>query len=202
MGYRLKNDQSDPWTARFNRFKAGNPLQVSVVCRVYPELIRQNLRPDGGPIAVTCVVPSAGRQLKKNSPVYQLGEALAGVVDGLWLPNLITKQPHFSFHLKGASLETRMDTVDAANIRSEVIPERISRLVIVDDFCTTGATIKGTIGAVEALGRQDLRILGVVLAKAENNEYHTQRGRAPFTNEHLGPNLASVWQKLENELAK
>ena len=179
VGFRFTDRPYEKWTRRFNRFKYGEPTAATAATRTFCAAF-EGFHPTGNPRVV--VVSSV------SSEQHDCGVRHAGVETGVracTIPRLgvapgghITKYPHP--RISGiASAAERDATVDGVYLATPIggVPGLV---LVVDDFCTRGATLADIARAIRE-SNPGWKIQAASLAKTERAAYW----RGELTNAHI-----------------
>lgn len=191
IGYRMTDNPSDPWTQRFNAFKAKEAqalLRASSVMRdAVPELVR-GLKLD---ISRTVFVPA----LSSGESVSSKDSALWGVVricalrsGARFVGDAITKKPHEPMHLH-SDVERRREILRNAEYRAA--PIDAENVLVFDDFITAGSTMSNIALAILRANRE-ARIYAVALAKTERRGAMRKHG-VEISNDHVPEHVETAW---------
>ncbi len=139
VGFRITDRPGEKWTRRFNRFKYGEPTAAKAATRTFCAAF-EGFRPAGNPRVVVVSSVSSGQNIvQSDTPASTLAYALAQSRGWKWLPHHVTKDRHP--RLTGiASAAERDATVDGAYLAAPIGGEP-GLVIVVDDFCTRGATL-------------------------------------------------------------
>ncbi len=146
VGFRITNRPGEKWTARFNRFKRGERRAIEAATRTFCAAFR-GFHPAGNPRVVVSSVSSGQNIVQYDTPASTLASALARSRGWEWLPHHITKDRHP--RLTGiASAAERDATVDGVYLAAPIGGEP-DLVIVVDDFCTRGATLADIARAIQ-----------------------------------------------------
>ena len=116
-----------------------------------------------------------------------LASALAGSRGWEWLPHHVTKDRHP--RISGlASAAERDATVDGVYLASPIGGDP-GLVIVVDDFCTRGATLADIARAIRE-SNPGWKVQGASLAKAERAAYW----KGELTNAHIHDSLDAAWR--------
>ena len=125
--------------------------------------------------------------MQSDTPASKLAYALAGSHGWEWLPHHITKDRHPS--LTGtASAAERDSTVDGVYLAAPIGGEP-GLVIVVDDFCTRGATLADIARAIRE-SNPGWKVQPATLAKAERAAYW----KGELTNAHIPDLLDATWR--------
>ena len=191
IGFRLTDRSSELWTRRFNAVKNGNGAAVSAGARTlalaFDSVPAAILKP---PVVVVGAIGSSATSLDAEVPVAVLGKAVADRHGWAWSPEVLSKTVHRSLHglsAAGASAGAR-----DAEVRGRYLAHGIQRgpgtFLVVDDFCTRGATF-GDITRALLAANPRWAVWGTALGKTENASYWD----GDISNNHIPERLETAW---------
>ncbi len=187
IGFRLTDAGGELWTSRFNALKAGEPGAVASGARAMAVGFGNITFPGVDRVVVVGAISSADATLGAAAPVRAIGEAIATAKNWEWRPELLSKEIHRSLHgLTGAGSR---DAEVQGKYRCDAIPGTGPGLVlIVDDFCTRGATF-AEIGRAVRSANAGWTTWGAAIGKTE----HSAFWNGDITNAHIPPELERAW---------
>ena len=187
VGFRISDRPGEKWTRRFNRFKYGEPSVVSAATRTFCAAF-EDFRLAGEPRVVVVSSISSGQNIvQQDTPASRLASALARSRGWEWLPHHVTKDRHPS--LTGIAAATKRDaTVDGVYLAAAIGGEP-GLVLVVDDFCTRGATLADIARAVRK-SNPGWKVQAASLAKAERAAYW----KGKLTNAHIPDVLDATWR--------
>ncbi len=187
VGFRITDRPDEKWTRRFNRFKKGEPTATSAAIRTFCAAF-QDFLPAGDPRIVVVSSVSSGQNIAQHdTPASKLASALALSRGWEWLPHHVTKDRHP--RISGiASAAERDATVDGVYLASAIGGEP-GLVIVVDDFCTRGATLSDIARAVRE-SNPGWKVQGASLAKVERAAYW----KGELTNAHIPDSLDAIWR--------
>ena len=187
VGFRITDRPNEKWTRRFNRFKYGEPSAVKAATRTFCAAF-EDFRPPGNPRVVVVSSVSSGQNIvQHDTPASILASALAGSRGWEWLPHHVTKDRHPRITGLPSAAE-RDATVDGVYLAAPIGGEP-GLVIVVDDFCTRGATLADIARAVRE-SNPGWEIQPVSLAKAERAAYW----KGELTNAHIPDVLDAIWR--------
>ena len=146
VGFRITDRPKEKWTRRFNRFKYGEPAAARAATRTFCAAF-EDFRPPGNPRVVVVSSVSSGQNIvQDDTPASTLASALAGSRGWEWLPHHVTKDRHPRITGLPSAAE-RDSTVDGVYLAAPIGGEP-GLVLVVDDFCTRGATLADIARAV------------------------------------------------------
>ena len=187
VGFRITDRPGEKWTRRFNQFKYGEPTAARAATRTFCAAF-EDFRPAGNPRVVVVSSVSSGQNIvQSDTPASTLAYALAQSRGWEWLPHHVTKDRHPS--LTGiASAGKRDAAVDGVYLASAIGGEP-GLVIVVDDFCTRGATLADIARAIRE-SNPGWQIQPASLAKAERAAYW----KGELTNAHIPDELDAAWR--------
>ncbi|MDE2938910.1 MAG: hypothetical protein OXR67_08315 [Chloroflexota bacterium] len=187
VGFRITDRPNEKWTRRFNRFKYGEPAAVRAATRTLCAAF-DLFRLDANPRVVVVSSVSSGQNIVRNdTPASILASALAESRGWEWLPHHVTKDRHPSITGIPSAAE-RDATVDGVYLAAP-IGGGPGLVVVVDDFCTRGATFADIARAIRE-SNPGWEIQPVSLAKTERAAYWN----GELTNAHIPHELDAIWR--------
>ena len=188
VGFRITDRPGEKWTRRFNQFKYGEPTAARAATRTFCAAFEDFL-PAGNPRVVVVSSVSSGQNIvQSDTPASTLAYALAQSRGWEWLPHHVTKDRHPS--LTGiASAGKRDAAVDGVYLASAIGGEP-GLVIVVDDFCTRGATFADIARAIRE-SNPGWQVQPASLAKAERAAYW----KGELTNAHIPDELDAAWRR-------
>jgi hypothetical protein len=193
VGFRITDDATEPWTRRFNLFKARDEASVVAGIRTMSAALlgtgaHRAVTLVGNPrVVVVGAISSGDGTLQNASPVWRLGEAVAQAKAWEWRPDLLRKTPHRTLHTMYNAGER--DAEVAGRYRGATVGGASGVFMIVDDFCTRGTTAAEISRALRE-ANPGWRVMGMALAKTERRGYWG----AALSNGHVPDDLDRIWQ--------
>ena len=187
VGFRITDRPREKWTRRFNRFKYGEPAAARAATRTFCAAFEDFL-PAGNPRVVVVSSVSSGHIIAEyDTPASRLACALAQSRAWEWRPGVITKDPHP--RVSGiASAAERDATVDGVYLATPIGGDP-GLVLVVDDFCTRGATLADIARAVRE-SNPGWKVQAASLAKVERAAYW----KGELTNAHIPDSLDAIWR--------
>ena len=168
IGFRITDRPGEKWTRRFNRFKYGEPAAARAATRTFCAAFEDFL-PAGDPRIVVVSSVSSGQNIAQHdTPASKLASALALSRGWEWLPHHVTKDRHPRISGLASAVE-RDATVDGVYLAAAIGGEP-GLVIVVDDFCTRGATLADIARAVRE-SNPGWKVQGASLAKVERAAY-------------------------------
>lgn len=190
VGFRISDQPNEKWTARFNRFKYGNPAATHAAIRTFCKGFDSLGYPQGHRVVVTAAIASHDTTVDADSPAAQLACALAQWSNWEWFPNLLAKVRH----PKLSSLESAVERDSTVNgvYSAATIGGDSGVVLVVDDFCTRGATLTDIARAVR-FSNPKWRVGAACLARTARADRY-QPGL--LTNNHIPDELDDAWREI------
>jgi len=187
VGFRITDRPGEKWTRRFNRFKKGEPTAAKAAIRTFCAAFEDFL-PAGNPRVVVVSSVSSGQNIvQHDTPASRLASALARSRAWEWRPGVITKDRHPG--ISGlASAAERDATVDGVYLAAPIGGEP-GLVIVVDDFCTRGATLADIARAIRE-SNPGWEIQPATLARTERAAYW----KGELTNAHIPDFLDATWR--------
>jgi len=187
IGFRITDRPNEKWTRRFNQFKYGEPAAARAATRTFCARFEDFLPPGNPRIVVVSSISSGQNIVQHDTPASILASALAESRGWEWLPHHVTKDRHP--RITGIpSAADRDATVDGVYLAAPIGGEP-GLVIVVDDFCTRGATLADIARAVRE-SNPGWKIQGAGLAKAERAAYW----KGELTNAHIPDELDAIWR--------
>jgi len=171
IGYRITDDGADPWTARFNRFKAKEAEAVvggtMAVCGGMSGLLAAL----GVSPADAVFVPALGSgetQAAADGQMALLAGQAAKVSGARFELNALSKQVYMPIHDIFNAGEREVE-LDKATYAAGKLPAK--KVFVFDDLITRGSTLTRIARAIKA-ANPEAKVYGVALAKTERRSRH------------------------------
>lgn len=194
LAFKMTDDWSEPWSARFVRFKDKDEKALYGAAKVLKPAVPalfSALKLNLGRTVIVPALSSAERAADPRRNIPRLATVLSKEVGcGLDMTS-VTKDPHPSLHKVPAG--DRISTLEKANYAAKAIDADV--VVILDDFITQGATLAITARKLKAANPK-LAVLGAALGKTERRGYWNERG-VQISNDHVPKEWDGLW--LEGE---
>ena len=187
VGFRITDRPGEKWTRRFNRFKYGEPSAAKAATRTFCAAF-EDFRPAGDPRIVVVSSVSSGQNIAQHdTPASMLASALARSRAWEWRPGVITKDRHP--RITGLPSAAKRDaTVDGVYLAAPIGGDP-GLVLVVDDFCTRGATLADIARAIRE-SNPGWRVQAASLAKVERAAYW----KGKLTNAHIPDFLDATWR--------
>lgn len=187
VGFRITDRPREKWTRRFNRFKYGEPSAIRAATRTFCAAFEDFL-PAGNPrIVVVSSVSSGQNIVQHDTPASILASALAQSRGWEWLPHHVTKDRHP--RITGLPSAAERDAAVDGVYLAAAIGGDPGLVLVVDDFCTRGATLADIARAIRE-SNPGWKVQAASLAKAERAAYW----KSELTNAHIPDVLDAVWR--------
>lgn len=172
VGWRVKDEQGryeqDIWSERFLRFKLDVRKDFLGGCYILREamisvLHKENL--DCSQTGLITALPHKKTASASNSVLYRAGQWISSQIGIEWCSDLLAKGIHAPLH--SLDRDGRLAEVSNKYICKET---GLDNLIVLDDFITTGNTIK-EIGRAVHQCNPSTRVIGLVLGKHADRAY-------------------------------
>jgi hypothetical protein len=187
LGFRLTDDDAEAWTRRFNAFKSGHAASVAAGARTLAMAWKRTIFVNNPRLVLVGAISSRDSTLATDAPVRRLGEAIAAAKNWEWRPDLLKKAPHRSLHgirTGGRDRDAEVQNKYAAG----AVGGSPGVFLIVDDFCTRGATF-GEIKRALLASNPGWSAWGTALAKTERSSFWS----GDISNAHIPEHLSRTW---------
>lgn len=180
LGWRLRNNPEDYWTALVTRVKdrESSDVQNAAKCMaIYVKSLKLKYKH----IYVVPIISSGDEQACEDDPSTIFSRTVAEAVGGICVVDALEKQPYSSLHSGRKSASERDSLVAGAYTCTGFdFPADCAEplILIVDDIVTRGSTMNDAARAIRAK-YGDLQIGGLALAKWQWQETNC-------SNDHLG----------------
>ncbi len=195
LGYRLKDNSSEVWTARFNRFKEDERAALIAGSRLFyaavPQLFTEVKLPAGECVFVAAL-SSGETTARADRAIPFITNECAKLLKVRFELGALSKNPHQKIHTLGG-IAQRNAELDKANYQSIVLGA--PNVFVFDDFITRGDTLSRIALAI-LKENPNSKVYGVALAKAESTPYCPNPD-----NGHIPSRWETVWQQGEAEAA-
>ena len=196
IGYRFTDDHADPWTCRFDRFKAKDRGAVRGGVTVMAYAVRDLVRGLGLDASKTVFVPalsSAETVASEKGVLWRMTQSCAQFAGAGFAGDAITKKAHRPLH-KSFTVNSRRKILDMAGFKSNKI--LADNILIFDDLITRGATMS-RIALAMLHPNPQLNIYGVALGKTERWSYIKSWIGIALSNDHVPEKWDRLWRKGE-----
>ena len=193
VGYRITDDGADPWTARFNRFKAKEATAfvggAHALSGGMPALLN-SLGVDPKDAVIVPALGSAETKATADGQLAKLAGRIGKVTGASVETDVLSKQPHSPIHgiFDAGSREAELDKARYAATRFKT---KAKNVFIVDDMITRGSTLSRIAAAIKA-SNPGVKVYGVALAKTERRSYW-----GSLDNNHVSKAWDDRWQRGE-----
>lgn len=189
IGYRITDNSTEYWTARFNRFKAKNRSALVGAMTMMKEAVPQLVVGLNLDVSRTIFVPalSSGETVASEKGVLPvLARRCAEATGADFVHDAITKQAHRPIHGIYNAAE-RQTVLDEAKYEAGNIDAR--NILVFDDFITRGDTLSHIAQAI-LKSNADARVYGVALGKAERQSWDPN-----VSNAHIPQQWDTLWEQ-------
>lgn len=184
LAFRITDSPMEKWTARFNRVKVREAAAMDAAIQTMIAAF------DGGKygqarVVAVGAISSGDTSLDPGCPAAVLGAPLAAARGWEWAPELIAKDAHRGLHGLGSG--SARDAEVEGRYRSGKLHGASGRVVVIDDFCTRGATMGDVRRAI--LGKNPGWIVsGISPGKTERLSWVPD-----LNNDHVPAELDAAW---------
>lgn len=200
IGYRITDDGADPWTARFNRFKAKDPAAfvggAHALSAGMPALLK-SLGVDPKDTVIVPALGSAETKAASNGQLAKLAVRSAKTTGAQVEVGVLSKRIHKPIHGIFTATEREAE-LEKANYAASKL--KVKNVFVVDDLVTRGSTLSRIATAIKA-ANPGVRVYGVALAKTDRRSF-----RGSLDNNHVVKAWDDRWQQGEqaykNRMAK
>lgn len=186
LGYRLNRCKDEPWTKRFNTFKAGGgPAMVRDAANALATALQAvHLAPDCPPNRITavCAIPSREQTIPKYHQVYRLALTVSSQLGWEFRPGVLCKRPHSKLHQQAGAAARDAEVGGAYRCDPSIQEHRPQLVVVFDDIVTRGSTLEDCARAIHVHVR--VPVFGLALGKSTTS---TVDNRHLLPYEHLWP---------------
>jgi len=193
FGYRITDDASDPWTARFNRFKAKDGAAIAGGVVAIKGSMSELLGAFGVKAADATFVPALGSGETKaaaSGPLAVLAGETAKATGAQFTCDALSKKAHQPIHgiFDAGAREAELD-------KAEYVSGKISTktVFVFDDLITRGSTLNRIARAIKA-ANPGTKVSGVALAKTERRAFW-----GTLTNDHVAGAWNDAWSRGEQK---
>lgn len=193
LGYRLKDGGGEPWTSRFNRFKAGDRAAVFGGARLLyaavPELIA-TLKIEPEESVFITALSSGETSANPNRTLPFITKECAGLVRVRFDIDALKKNAHGKIHAL-YSVNERNAELDKAKYKSKKLNAK--NVFVFDDLITRGDTLSRIALAILD-ANPGSKVYGIALAKNESAAWCPNPDNA-----HVPEKWDKMWQQGEQE---
>jgi hypothetical protein len=195
MAWRFTDDRdaTDLWTNRLLNFKRGNEVRSAISAMktaLYDLALAESWNPKE--TALVPVLSSGHKYTDPQKPIPMLTKACAESAGSIYLPNMLSKQPHRALHQLETATARRNEVRNAGYIADLSCCPGNKRIIIVDDLVTNGDTMSAIACAIRSQ-RQEVEIYGIALGKNESRTYADSH-RQVINNNHVPTRWDYAWQ--------
>ncbi len=194
LAYKLTDDYSEKWSARFVRFKEKDPAAAYGAARLFYEAFPP-LFAAIGLEASKCVfvgaLSSSETKADPNRPIPYIADQLAEAIGAHSAVKSLSKQIHKKIHNCGNAAQREAE-LDKANYVVGKLPAK--NVFVFDDFVTRGGTLS-RIAQATFVNNPGATVYGVALAKTERISWCPNP-----KNDHVPERWDKVWLDGEKEV--
>lgn len=193
FGYRITDDGADPWTARFNRFKAKEAMAfvggAHALSGGMPALLN-SLGVDPRDAVIVPALGSAETKAAADGQLAKLAGRMGKMAGASVETDALSKQTHSPIHgiFDAGAREAELDK--AAYVATK-LKTKAKNVFVVDDMITRGSTLSRIAAAIKA-SNPGVKVYGVALAKTERRSYWGN-----LDNNHVTKAWDDRWQQGE-----
>ena len=191
IGYRITDDGADPWTARFNRFKAKDPAAfvggAHALSAGMPALLK-SLGVDSKDAVIVPALGSAETKAAADGQLAKLAGRVAKTTGAQVEVGALSKQVHKPIHGIFNAAERDAELENAGYAASKL---KAKNVFVVDDLVTRGSTLSRIATAIKA-ANPGVKVYGVALAKTDRRSFW-----GSLDNNHVVKAWDDRWQQGE-----
>mgnify|MGYP006269261347 CR=1 FL=1 len=191
LGYRLKDGGGEPWTSRFNRFKAGEKAAVYggayLLYGAVPDLIAA-LKIDRAESIFIVALSSGETSADPNRSLPFITNECAKIIGVRFEIDALQKNAHGKIH-NFYSIGERNAELDKAQYKAKDLAAK--NVFVFDDLITRGDTLSRIALAVLEANPQS-KVYGIALAKNESKAWCPNPDNA-----HIPSKWDALWQNGE-----
>lgn len=191
IGYRITDDGADPWTARFNRFKAKDPAAFDggahALSAGMPELLK-SLGVDPKDSVIVPALGSGETNAAADGQLAKMAVRAAKVVGAQVDVGALSKQVHKPIHGIFNAAERDAELDKAAYVASKLDAKNV---FVVDDLITRGSTLSRIAAAIKT-ANPGAHVYGVALGKTDRRSFW-----GSLDNNHVAKAWDDRWQRGE-----
>jgi hypothetical protein len=195
LGYRLKDGGGEPWTTRFNRFKANEKAAVYGAARLFygavPKLM-QSLQVNPDETVFITALSSVETTADANRALPFITKESARLVGVRFELDALRKNAHQKIH-NFYSVADRNTELDKAEYKAKKLDAK--KVFVFDDLITRGDTLSRIALAIQHTNPKS-EVYGIALAKNESTAYCPNPDNA-----HIPAEWDTLWQQGEAEAA-
>lgn len=191
IGYRITDDGADPWTMRFNRFKAKDPAAfvggAYALSAAMPALLK-SLGVDPRDAVIVPALASAEVAAAAAGQLAKMASRVAKVTGAQIEVGALSKQVHKPIHGIFSATERDAELDKAAYVASKL---KAKNVFVVDDLVTRGSTLSRIATAIKA-ANPGVKVYGIALAKTDRRSFW-----GSLDNNHIVKAWDDRWQQGE-----
>lgn len=186
IGFRITDRPDEKWTDRFNRFKYGEGPAVEAAMRAFCTAFEHIRYPEDPRIVVVSAISSGHSTVDPHTPAACLGRSLMDSRGWEWRTDLLSKRPHP--RISGLRTAYERDAAVNGVYSATPIEGDPGIVLIVDDFCTRGATLADIARAIRQSNPR-WAVSAACLAKTERARFW----QGTLSNKHIPDELENAW---------
>jgi adenine/guanine phosphoribosyltransferase-like PRPP-binding protein len=144
--------------------------------------------------AKTGLVPalsSSDTSTTPTKPIPKVTKLCAQFLGAVYLPSVLTKNPHPALSSQKTSLE-RTQALNLARYKATATGlAGLEQVLIVDDFVTRGETLTAIATAIHAVN-PSVKVYGIALGKTEKRRYAQDAGKV-ISNDAVPQRWVEIW---------
>ncbi len=182
LGLRLRKHPEEPWTARFHQFKQGRSRAVEGACRLFRRHFTSQLYPTG--VSLACIIGAEHTHLSPSDSLRPLAETISDARGWDFCSDLLSKRRYKPLGRLRLGDRDRKAQVEGA-YTSQRLPSGCVHVVLLDDYCSSGATLAEAARAVRTVNPQ-VSVSALVLGRSRRGE--------PELNKHIPWSWSLLWK--------
>lgn len=196
LGYRLTDNGQEPWTKRFNRFKAGDRAALyggaALLYAAVPKLIAE-MGIDKQSSVFVPALSSSEKTADGKRPLPYIASVCAKDIGIHFELGALEKNPHGKIH-NHYTVEGRNAELDKAQYRAAKL--NAQNVFVFDDFITRGDTLSRIALAILDANPK-ANVYGIALGKTERVEFCPNPA-----NDQMSAEWNKIWEAGEEEAKK
>jgi hypothetical protein len=182
VALRIRGRPNEPWTARITDFKDGNPRAIEGACRLFSKHFSAVPYPES--TVLCCALGASKTSLVRGEPLSVLGASIAQNRGWQFRPDLLSKKTHRSLNHFKLDLRARVEEV-AGTYTASTISEPCEHVVILDDYCSSGATLSEIARSIQE-SNPEVEVSGLALGRSRKTKSRY--------NGHIPRSWSALWR--------